>query len=429
MLRLFLSAGEEAIKFVRRLFGKNNAAKTEITQLENDIKNLIEQVKAGDAKADEAFKPLEDIVRKMDDIAKRDDVSVGPVLREITEDSPLTEILDDLAERSGATPDQVRTALVNRANEAYPPGDPKRMRFDDDKTLEAYTQSKIQMGAKEELLEDVIDAGAKDETMKKLSMSPDEFKDMIGPGRSRSVYDEIAEDEMLPFGRSGEADKIKPPGSGGADDLEGLIDRELKSIKQRNKDVERAEELMTDMDNFGKSFDEIMQMVQDEKIIPFKPKKALGGRVGAKTGLFTGIGKKAAEMMGDEGLLGILFNRIAGMKRADRMADQEQVKNIIRDPKTDLERVPTTPENKPTIREMESLPEDLGYKNPELRKFEDFIEREKVRVILADQMTTKIGRQVDPTEITEDMIDAAIREGTGMFSRGGVAGLFKQRIK
>ena len=44
-------------------------------------------------------------------------------------------------------------------------------------------------------------------------------------------------------------------------------------------------------------------------------------------------------------------------------------------------------------------------------------------------MTTKIGRQVDPTEITEDMIDAAIREGTGMFSRGGVAGLFKQRIK
>ena len=462
-----------ASNLIRRLVTSSdkNVPQSTKTEITDSLRDSVQIVQRDAERIEEQLKILRRIDRQLTEAGEP---RRAAQIRQITKDSTIDEILQDLAERAGTSPDKARTALVNRANEAYPPGDPKRMRFDDDETLEAYARVKIQMGEGDELLRDVTDAGAKEETMRKLSMSPDEFDKMIGPGRPRSIYDEIAEDEMLPFGRSGEADDFGRPPSvqkrmdemleegqkkvdkveeykkifegkmpkrnlgltdeeikflrGDLDDTEDLVEAQ-KAINQQKRDQKAVEDLMADPKNFGKSIDELMQMVQDAKIIPFKPKKALGGRVGARKGLFTGIGKKAAEMMGDEGLLGILFNRIAGMRRADRMADQEQVKNIIRDPKTDLERVPTTPENKPTIREMESLPEELGYKNPELRKFEDFIEREKVRAILADQMTTKVGRQVDPSEITEDMIDAAIREGMSLFSRGGVAGLFKQRTK
>jgi len=443
-----------ASNLIRRLVTSSdkNVPQSTKTEITDSLRDSVQIVQRDAERIEEQLKILRRIDRQLTEAGEP---RRAAQIRQITKDSTIDEILQDLAERAGTSPDKARTALVNRANEAYPPGDPKRMRFDDDETLEAYARVKIQMGEGDELLRDVTDAGAKEETMRKLSMSPDEFDKMIGPGRPRSIYDEIAEDEMLPFGRSGEADDFGRPPSvqkrmdemleegqkkvdkveeykkifegkmpkrnlgltdeeikflrGDLDDTEDLVEAQ-KAINQQKRDQKAVEDLMADPKNFDKSIDELMQMVQDAKIIPFKPKKALGGRVGAKTGLFTGIGKKAAEMMGDEGLLGILFN-------------------IIRDPKTDLERVPTTPENKPTIREMESLPEELGYKNPELRKFEEFIEREKVRAILADSMTTKVGRQVDPSEITEDMIDAAIREGMSLFSRGGVAGLFKQRTK
>ena len=37
-------------------------------------------------------------------------------------------------------------------------------------------------------------------------------------------------------------------------------------------------------------------------------------------------------MFGDEGLMKVLFDKVAGMRRPDRIADTEQAKNIIRDP-------------------------------------------------------------------------------------------------
>ena len=65
---------------------------------------------------------------------------------------------------------------------------------------------------------------------------------------------------------------------------------------------------MMDPENFGKSFDEIMQMVQDEKVIPFmkfqpnpKPKKAEGGII-SRVGLQGGGGPKISR----RGFLGML---------------------------------------------------------------------------------------------------------------------------
>ena len=174
-------------------------------------------------------------------------------------------------------------------------------------------------------------------------MSPDEFKDMIGPGRPRSIYDEIAEDEMLPFGRSGEADDFgRPPsvqkrmdemleeGQKKVDKVEEykkIFEGKMpdfveaqKAINQQKVDQKAIEDLMADPKNFGKSIDELMQMVQDAKIIPFKPKKAEGGIIN--------VGRVNAQGGG----LGFLL-KMLGMKAPDKIADVKQMKNIIRDEK------------------------------------------------------------------------------------------------
>jgi len=372
------------------------------TDLINQLTDMTSQVSRGTAKIDEQNKILNNIVRQLDEAeAPRR----GAQIRDITKDSPLDEILQDLAERAGTSPDKARTALVNRANEGYAPNDPKRMRFDDDKTLEAYTKSKIQMGEANELLEDVIDAGAKDEMMKKMSMSPDEFKDMIGPGRPKSIYDEIAEDEMLPFGRSGEADKITPPPD---DDLMSGIARAEKALAQQKVDQKAIEELMANPENFGKSIDELMQMVQDAKIIPFKPKKAKGGRIHAQGGG-----------------LGFLLKAL-GMKAPDKIADVKQMKNVVRSSETDLTRLPDTPKNRPTIDEVEQMViDDPRYKGKTQSEMFMKIDKEKIRADVAYNMN------VEPKDIPDDVVDMLYQEGYHLkFANGGAIGvgsLFKRK--
>lgn len=416
MLRLFTGLADEAAKFLGRLFGNSNVAKTEITELKNELQTLIDKVGKSEEKAEEAFSGLREIARKIEARAGADDITMtGAGARPSVDD-----LLEDLSSRTTASKEEVREALVNRANEAYAPGDPKRMRLDDDETLEAYIQSKKQMGAEDELIEDITDfIGMPPPSPGMQKIIQEEMR------RARSLYDEFAEDEMLPFGRSGERKKASDMTM---DEMSQSFSDATKRVKQRQADNMRKEELMANPDNFGKSMDELDQMVQDEKVIPFKPKKAEGGRIGAKTGLFTGIAEQAAKMFGDKGLMKILFDKVAGMRRADRIADTDQAKNIIRDPETDLERLKAmrddegniiqraTPEGKMTIRDIEDLPRDLKYENPELRTFEDFIKREKVRAILADQLG------VDPKDIPEENITMAIMEGMDLMATGGRVG-------
>jgi len=376
------------------------------TDLISQLTDMTSQVSRGTAKIEEQTKILNNIVRQLDEAeAPRR----GAQIRNITKDSPLDEILQDLAERAGTSPDKARTALVNRANEGYAPNDPKRMRFDDDKTLEAYTQSKIQMGSKDELLEDVIDA------------APSK--------RSKSIYDEIAEDEMLPFGRSGEADKPNTPGTplGSRDDLEFTkfstddddlmsgIARAEKALAQQKVDQKAIEELMADPENFGKSIDELMQMVQDDKVVPIikylpnpKPKKAKGGRIHAQGG---GLG---------------LLLKALGMKAPDKIADVKQMKNVVRSSETDLTRLPDTPKNRPTIDEVEQMViDDPRYKGKTQSEMFMKIDKEKIRADVAYNMN------VEPKDIPDDVVDMLYQEGYHLkFANGGAIGvgsLFKRK--
>ena len=416
---------QEFLKFVTNLLRKTvtssdkkipPATKAEITQSLQDATQVVQR---DIDRIDEQLEVLKRIERQLTDVGEP---RRGAQVLEITKDSSVDDILQDLANKAGTSPEAARQSIINRANEAYLPNDPKRMRMDDDVTLQAYLQSKIQMGASDELLEDVIEGGGAAMT------------------RPRSIYDEMAEDEMLPFGRSGESGldairkgidqgQIKTP-LGTRDDLEFTkfstdddlmsgIARAEKALKQKDVDLEKVEQLMMDPENFGKSIDELMQMVQDDKVIPLikympnpKPtKKAEGGRIHAQAGLFTGLAKLLSKM---------------GMKAPDKIADVKQMQNVIRDEATDLTRRTDTPKDKRTIDEIEQMfMDDPRYKGRTQSQMMKEIDKEKIRVDFAYNMG------IEPEDVPDDVIEALYRDGYHkQFANGGAVGvgsLFKRR--
>ncbi len=351
-----------------------------------------------------------------------------PVLQKILKDierlegpPPSTSLqtkLSEYAKKTGASPEEARQALVDAANEAYPPNSPKRIMIDDDETLEAYIDTREQMGMKLDLLEDIVDRVDPSPEVKKkieeIAKARDyknifETKDTRIPDRDALEFTKFStdkEESAFDLIRKGiEKGQIKEAGMSVADEVEEA----LKINKQRQADLKALEDKMADPKNIDKmtkpgGLADLMQEVQDDKVIPFKKpdKKAMGGRVGMQLG--GGIMKALMSLM--------------------RKGDEKQIKGVIRDPKTDLERLKDTDPKQPTIREMEDLPGKLGYDERNKMKLQKLVEREKVRAILADQLG------VDPKDIPEENIDMAIAEGMGMFSQGGgVGSLFKRKAK
>ena len=338
------------------------AEKTEITEMLVDMQKRVEQ---GTEKIDSQIPVLQKILKDIDRL-------------EAAPPSTLDTKLMDLSKKTGASPEEARKALIDAANEAYPPGSPKIMRMDDDEMLEAYIDTREKMGMKMDLLEDIVDR-----TGTRIKEASPTFKDL---------------------GKTDVGIK-KPFGMSIADEVEEA----LKVNKQRQADLKALEDKMADPKNIDKmtkpgGLADLMQEVQDDKVIPFKKpdKKAMGGRVGMQPGGLAGLAKMLMSIM--------------------RKGDEKQIKGVIRDPKTDLERLKDTDPKQPTIRDMEDLPGKLGYDKKNTMKLEELVEREKVRAILADRMG------VDPKEISEVDIDMAIREGMGMFSKGGgVGSLFRRK--
>ena len=431
MLRLFLALADETAKFLSKLFGTSRAAKAEISQLKNDLQSLIDQVGRSEEEAQRVFKPLEDLSRQIDEVSLRDDVSAtGPITTKVAGQEPLEDLLSDLSDKTGVSPSLIRKILADDVNLGYETGSPKRLDPFDDDSLKAYIQTQKLMNREDDLLS-IIRENA--------DMPRDKAKD---------YQDIFAIKDRPTFKDLGKTDVGIPKPKGILDEIEEA----LKANKQEQIDLKALEDKMADPKNIDKmtapgGLGKLMKEVQDDKVVDlaeFRRRKkdpvddddfATGGRVGAKLGLFAGIAEQAAKMFGDKGLMKILFDKVAGMRRADRIADTEQAKNIMRDPETDLERLKPmiddegnviqrgTPEDRMTVRDLEDLPRDLGYKNPELKQFEKFIEREKVRAILADRMG------VDPKDIPEENIDMALRDLKFFAMGGGVGSLFKQRTR
>ena len=376
--------------------------KAEITDMLVDMQKRVEQ---GTEKIDNQIPVLQKILK---DIERFEDPP--------TPKSTLTKKLEEYAKKTGVTKEEAKEALVDSANEAYPPGSPKII--DSDEMLEAYIDTREKMGMKLDLLEDIIDrVELSPEVQKKIediAKARDyknifETKDTRIPDRDALEFTKFStdkEESAFDLIRKGiEKGQIKEAGMSVADEVEEA----LKINKQRQADLKALEDKMADPKNIDKmtkpgGLADLMQEVQDDKVIPFKKpdKKAMGGRVGMQLG--GGIMKALMSLM--------------------RKGDEKQIKGVIRDPKTDLERLKDTDPKQPTIREMEDLPGKLGYDERNKMKLQKLVEREKVRAILADQLG------VDPKDIPEENIDMAIAEGMGMFSQGGgVGSLFKRKAK
>jgi hypothetical protein len=377
--------------------------KAEITDMLVDMQKRVEQ---GTEKIDNQIPVLQKILKDIERLE-------GP-----PPSTSLQTKLSEYAKKTGASPEEARQALVDAANEAYPPNSPKRIMIDDDETLEAYIDTREQMGMKLDLLEDIVDRVEPSPEVKKkieeIAKARDyknifETKDTRIPDRDALEFTKFStdkEESAFDLIRKGiEKGQIKEAGMSVADEVEEA----LKINKQRQADLKALEDKMADPKNIDKmtkpgGLADLMQEVQDDKVIPFKKpdKKAMGGRVGMQLG--GGIMKALMSLM--------------------RKGDEKQIKGVIRDPKTDLERLKDTDPKQPTIREMEDLPGKLGYDERNKMKLQKLVEREKVRAILADQLG------VDPKDIPEENIDMAIAEGMGMFSQGGgVGSLFKRKAK
>ena len=394
--------------------------KAEITDMLVDMQKRVEQ---GTEKIDNQIPVLQKILK---DIERFEDPP--------TPKSTLTKKLEEYAKKTGVTKEEAKEALVDSANEAYPPGSPKII--DSDEMLEAYIDTREKMGMKLDLLEDIIDRVELSPEVKKkiedIAKARDyknifETKDTRIPDRDALEFTKFStdkEESAFDLIRKGiEKGQIKEAPSTYKDlgktdvgikkpsdmSIADEVEEALKINKQRQADLKALEDKMADPKNIDKmtkpgGLADLMQEVQDDKVIPFKKpdKKAMGGRVGMQLG--GGIMKALMSLM--------------------RKGDEKQIKGVIRDPKTDLERLKDTDPKQPTIREMEDLPGKLGYDERNKMKLQKLVEREKVRAILADQLG------VDPKDIPEENIDMAIAEGMGMFSQGGgVGSLFKRKAK
>jgi len=284
----------------------SESTKSDIVKL---LEKSIEDVSAGTKRIEDQIEDLKRIERQIDSVIENE-TALGTMddlnfTKFKTSKTALDHYLDDIATKTGASPEEARRVLIERANEAYPPGDPKRMFDEDDDRLRAYIESQKLMGNEEELMVDIIE---------NAELPEDQL----------SAIREIAEEggtEGLPSIQTGEKSI--------ADEIDDMV----KATQQKNTDLARVEELMMDPENFGKSFDEILQMVQDEKVIPFmkfqpnpKPKKAEGGII-SRIGLQDGGGPK----IGRRGFLGMLGAGIGslfmpkGVKKIAEMAAPARV--------------------------------------------------------------------------------------------------------
>tara|TARA_Y100000768_G_scaffold188881_1_gene141534 strand:+ start:1134 stop:3221 length:2088 start_codon:yes stop_codon:yes gene_type:complete len=141
-------------------------------------------------------------------------------------------------------------------------------------------------------------------------------------------------------------------------------------------------------------------------VIPFKPreKKYSGGLAGIRA----------------------LLKKM-GMDAPDKIADKRQIKNVIRDPKTDLERryvessdgTPPTPKDQPTIDEIrQMIIDDPRYDGLTKKQMDEVVVRETTRVDFAYNMG------VSPDEVGDDIVDMLLAEGYDkrfMFNEGGMA--------
>jgi len=367
-----------------------------------------------------------------------------------------------LARSTGKGVEDIKQSIVDRMNEAYPSGDPKRTMIDDDDMIGAYIDNQNIMNKEEfladimaevgEASDDVAEAGRLAQSIGK-NASPEELKevrdmanesvkmlDEMGIDVSRVDLDIVnnTDDMMLIHQEMLKIKKLTDSLQGGAG---ALPPDQLKKIMEAvqaeaNVDVRRAIQMAEDAISPG-------EVDKAQKLL-LEIREALTESI--RTGIYNSPfgrtqnakGGRAKFLMGSTKIgsyLMKLFGKM-GMKAPDKIADKKQIENIIRDPNTDLERVykdrpsmgtKATPEDQPTIDEIrDMIQNDPRYDKLTAQQMDEVVKRETTRADFAYNMGIK------PEDVDDSVVDMLMMEGYsnrfGMANGGGVGSLFKRKV-
>ena len=148
---------DDLIKFMSKLVRRAEAPETP-KSVKNEIKSILEttaqDVASGTKRIEDQIEELKEIERRLFDDPE---VTLKPVTEKVVGQEPLDELLADLAKKTGASQEEVRRVLIERANEGYLPGDPKRMLDEDDEMLRAFIQTQKLMNKEEDLMIDILE--------------------------------------------------------------------------------------------------------------------------------------------------------------------------------------------------------------------------------------------------------------------------------
>ena len=277
------------------------------------------------------------------------------------------QLINNLGKSTGREPKDIRQLIVDKMNEGYSPGDPKRVTIDDDARINAYIESQVLMdpGFVDDLVEETMELprskkptgdpilddliaqeaelvkkGAKQseelKTIRENSLEVKRMLDDMGLDTSDIDFDIIKNSDDLDAVRR-EAMKVERLMSGmmggGMDDLVrgGNLEKAMESISgQARSDMALAKEMaemartpgeletaIKRMEEIQKAYEESVRTGVYES--PFSPARILNAK-GGRIGFDEGGGPK----MSRRGFLGMMGAGIASLfvpKGAQRVAE------------------------------------------------------------------------------------------------------------
>ena len=277
------------------------------------------------------------------------------------------QLINNLGKSTGREPKDIRQLIVDKMNEGYSPGDPKRVTIDDDARINAYIESQVLMdpGFVDDLVEETMELprskkptgdpilddliaqeaelvkkGAKQseelKTIRENSLEVKRMLDDMGLDTSDIDFDIIKNSDDLDAVRR-EAMKVERLMSGmmggGMDDLVrgGNLEKAMESISgQARSDMALAKEMaemartpgeletaIKRMEEIQKAYEESVRTGVYES--PFSPQRILNAK-GGRIGFDEGGGPK----MSRRGFLGMMGAGIASLfvpKGAQRVAE------------------------------------------------------------------------------------------------------------
>ena len=314
-------------------------------------------------------------------------------------------IINRMMKETGKTETEIREAIVRRANEGYEPGSAKTMNIFDDDAIRAHVevQDATQRSREDfvtDLMEDFIDADTSPGMRKLL-----EQKGFAKPGEGLGSVATRMQNQAKQM-------------QGGAQQLQAMNQR-MREFAAKG-DFESADKIKNAVEEYRLKMQEIKAKGLFNEgdlpllIDPTRKPNAAGGRVGKFKGglmaLLRRINPRLEKSM-------VKTGPFETGHRADFLGDMQQIKNISRNPKTDL------PEMDALYDMVQQSPRYNEAMRGAMMKLVDY---ERFRAILLDDNDKLQAMIKAQPELGEMLIRKLFRASGSQppFSRGGRVGMF-----